>query len=538
MAADDLAHRYADAARLWEDALGAAGAVLTRAAHRAGLETRDLWYSLGTNDGALAARLGDLARSQASLWATASLSALELLGRAHPLGGLPLMTAAFAPLPQGPSSVAPAARAGVLGVVASELWLGYAVLRERARWAPGLVQPADWALQHRRGAGRVLDAASGLGGSLIKAAQFASTRPDLLPPAYTEVLASLQDRVPPQPWPVIEQVLTRELGRAPLEVFAEIDHEPLAAASIAQVHRARLNSGRWVALKVQYPGIEALIETDLAALEAIIEMIGRLEPAVQLRPILDYLRWTLPLELDFRREAAAAAALRETIGQHDWVLIPEVIEGLSTERLLVSELVGGVKISDRAGLIAAGIDPAAVAERLVQVYAEQLFQHRVFHADPHPGNLFVQPGVTGPDAGPVLVLLDHGLTTRLADDLVDALGEATAALLQGDLAALANILRGLGLTLDAEVDHDTLRWLMGLLLGGQHLAALAGGEAVATPDAAQIGLQLGQRIGALRTDLLLVGRGIGLIDGLVRQLAPQLDSFQIMAGSVLAAAGD
>jgi predicted unusual protein kinase regulating ubiquinone biosynthesis (AarF/ABC1/UbiB family) len=171
---------------------------------------------------------------------------------------------------------------------------------------PDLVGDEDWELQHRRGAGRVLDAAAALGGTLIKAAQFASARPDLLPAAYTESLSELQDRVPPQPWSVIEETVVREIGRPVSEVFQEFNPEPIAAASIAQVHRARLKDGRMVAVKVQYPGIKSLVEADLTALESIFETISRLEPSVRLQPILDYLRWTLPMELDFRREAEAS----------------------------------------------------------------------------------------------------------------------------------------------------------------------------------------------------------------------------------------
>ena len=181
-------------------------------------------------------------------------------------------------------------RALVLGVTSADLWTGYAALRERARWFPWLVRDEDWKLQHRRGAVRILDAAVSLGGTLIKAGQFASTRPDLLPAAYTETPSRLQDRVAPQPWPAIEGALEREIGGALSSAFRSFEPEPIAAASIAQVHRAVLADGRRVAVKVRYPGIEGLIEADLSALEGIFGAIGRLEPSVRLGPILDYRR--------------------------------------------------------------------------------------------------------------------------------------------------------------------------------------------------------------------------------------------------------
>ena len=268
---------------------GARGAekVLTKAARRSAEEARAVLEAGGAPGLATAARFGDLSRAQWFLWAGAGLAAGERAGRGL-WGG--------SPAPAGYSQ-----RASLLGTVAADLYLGYAALRERARYFPDLVRDEDWELQHKRGATRSLDAAEDLGGVLIKAGQFASTRPDLLPQAYTATLSSLQDRVPPQPYATVREALVRELGRPPEEVFSGFDREPVAAASIAQVHRASLRDGREVAVKVQYPGIAGLVEADLGALEAIFGALARLEPGVRLQPITDYLRWTLPLELDFRR---------------------------------------------------------------------------------------------------------------------------------------------------------------------------------------------------------------------------------------------
>lgn len=508
--------RFADAARSWGDETRAAEEVLFRAARRSGEEASEVFgVANGATDPALPARFGDLARAQTFLWSAAGLAAAERLGRAatgsEALPGLAELAAS-----------APSPRVFVLGVVATDLWVGYAALRERARWTPGLVRDEDWEMQHRRGAGRVLDAAAALGGTLIKAAQFASSRPDLLPAAYVERLSELQDRVPPRPWTVIEGAVAGELGRPLAQAFEEFEHESIAAASIAQVHRARLADGRWVAVKVQYPGIAGLIEADLAALQGIFEGISRLEPSVNLRPILDYLRWTLPMELDFRREAGAIDDLKSALSHRDDVLIPEVIEGLNTERLLVMELVEGIKITDRQGLIDAGIDPQQVAELLIDVYAEQLFKRGVFHADPHPGNLLVQPG----PEGPVLVLLDHGLTTTVPPDLVSAMTEAMDALSEGDFEALTEALRKAGLEVGPDLDLETLLGLVGVLFGADRGEEDAEEEA---EDLGQFGLSLGASIGYIPNDLLLVGRAIGLVDGITRQLAPDLDTIEIVA---------
>ena len=516
--------RLMDAARMWGDEARAAEEVLARAARRSGEETRAVFGDgEGPPDAASLARFGDLVRAQTFLWTAANLSAAERLGRAASAGSEAITgsTHAFAPGFTDLAASAPSPRVFVLGVVATDLWVGYAALRERERWTPGLVREEDWELQHRRGAGRVLDAAAALGGTLIKAAQFASSRPDLLPAPYVESLSELQDRVPPQPWNVIEGAVAREIRHPLSEAFEEFDHEPVASASIAQVHRARLKDGREVAVKVQYPGIASLIEADLAALEGIFGAISRLEPSVNLQPILGYLRWTLPMELDFKREARAITDLKEALAHRDDVLIPGIIEGLNTERLLVMELAEGVKVNDREGLVNAGLDPGRVAELLVEVYAEQLFQRGVFHADPHPGNLFVRPG----ESGPVLVLLDHGLTVDVPPELVAAMKEAIEALTEGDFEALTGALQKAGLEVSADLDLDTLLGLVGVLFGSDP----TGEENGEDTDLGQFGLSLGASIGHVPNDLLLVGRAIGLIDGIVRQLDPDLDTIDIVA---------
>jgi predicted unusual protein kinase regulating ubiquinone biosynthesis (AarF/ABC1/UbiB family) len=508
---DDAVKNLISAASAWGKEARAAEEVLSRAARRSEEETRAVLGTVnGAPDIASVARFGDLGRAQAFLWAAAGLAVGERLGRAAS-GTLPNF-----------ATLAPSPRAFVLGAVVTDLWQGYAALRERARWTPGFVTAEDWELQHRRGAGRVLDAAAALGGTLIKAAQFASTRPDLLPAAYTESLSELQDRVPPQPWTAIEGAVAREIGRPLSEVFDELDHTPIASASIAQVHRARLKDGREVAVKIQYPGIRKLMEADLVALESIFGVISRLESSVRLQPILDYLRWTLPLELDFRREAKAMANLKEALAPRDDVLVPEVIEGLNTERLLIMEFIEGVKITNRKGLLEAGVEPQQVAELLVDVYAGQLFQRSIFHADPHPGNLFVQPG----PEGPVLVLLDHGLTVSVSPELVEALREAIEALDEGDFEALTAALRKAGLDLGPNPDLETLLELVGVLLGGDRSADLPDGKG---RNLGQFGLRLGASIGHIPNDLLLVGRALGLIDGINRQLAPEFDVMEIVA---------
>ena len=502
----DPLRAWLDAARAWNEGARGAREVLEKAARRSAEETRAVLdaasAAAGMPDLATLARIGDLSRAQWFLWTGAGLASSERAGRAAADGYL---AGAYSP------------RALVLGTVASDLYLGYVALRERAHWFPGLVTDEDWKLQHRRGAGRTLDAAEALGGTLIKAGQFASSRPDLLPAAYTETLSSLQDRVPPRPFAVIEEAVVRELGRPIAEVFSEFDEEPIAAASIAQVHRARLRDGREVAVKVQYPGVAALIEADLDALETIFQAVARLEPGIRLKPIADYLRWTLPLELDFRREARSIGELGDALADRDDVIVPGVLGEISTGRLLVMDLVRGVKITDKDALVAAGIDPGEVATLLNDVYADQLFRRGILHADPHPGNLLVQ----SVEGRPRLVLLDHGLTVSLESSFISALEKMVSALGAGDLDSLTGTLREAGLPISEETDLDTLLQVVGVLLGGEREDTSGGFE--------DFGRRLGASVGDIPPKLLLMGRAIGLLDGITRQLDPEADALEIVA---------
>lgn len=347
---------------------------------------------------------------------------------------------------------------------------------------------------------------------MIKAAQFASTRPDLLPAPYIESLSTLQDQVRPQPWAGIERAISGELQRPLDEVFSELEREPLAAASIAQVHCGRLEDGRNVAVKVRYPGIEERINADLDALETIFGTVGRFEPELRLQPVADYLRWTLPLELDFAREAQAMSALRSALSHRKDVIVPEPVEELSTGRMIVMEYAGGAGITDLTAMSEAGIEPGQTARLLNEVYAEQIFRHGILHADPHPGNLLVQPG-------PRLVLLDHGLTMRLESEFVEILGKMVTALRDQDLAALSAALRETGMPVDENTGLDTLLSLVGVLLN----------EDEGSTNTIR---RLGASVGGIPPRLLLVGRALGMLDGITRQLDPELDALEVVAGYV------
>src|SRR6266571_4026661 len=290
------------------------------------------------------------------------------------------------------------------------------------------------------------------------------------------------------------------------------------AASLGGVHRARLHDGRQVAVKVQYPDITNLVATDLAVLEHIVKAINRLAPTIQLQPIVDYLQETLPLELDFIYEAESMTRLRAALAHRADALVPAVIPDLSTEHLIVMDYIHGIKITDREALEQAGISPHEVAWLLNDLYADQMLHLGILHADPHPGNLLVQPG-------PRLVMLDHGLTVSLAPSLVDSLRQLVQALTSGDFDGVSGALAKAGMRLEeGEVDITTLLNLVGVLLGNDQ--PTESGEDV---DVFDVGMQIGKSIGTIPTDLLLVGRTLGLLDGITKQLDPSMDTMEIVA---------
>lgn len=240
-----------------------------------------------------------------------------------------------------------------------------------------------------------------LGGLMIKVGQFLSSRLDVLPPEITRELEGLQDEVPPVPFPAIRALAEAELG-APLDrVFASVEETPIAAASLGQAHRARLlhtdaaGTGLGnVVVKVQRPGIRAVVDVDLAALRKVGGWLSRVRlvsDRADMPALVEEFAQTSLEEIDYLHEAVNAERFAADFADDDRVAVPDVVWERSSRRVLTLEDVTAIKVTDAEALLAAGIDPAQVAPAFASVMFDQLFTKGFFHADPHPGNIFVTP---------------------------------------------------------------------------------------------------------------------------------------------------
>jgi len=260
---------------------------------------------------------------------------------------------------------------------------------------------------------RVRLALTELGPIFVKFGQAVSTRRDLLPPDIADELAKLQDRVPPFPGAVARATIERAYGRPVGEMFAEFDETPIAAASIAQVHAARLKSGQEVVVKVLRPGMRAMIERDLEVLYAIARLAEQYwSEGKRLRPtevVAEYEKTVLD-ELDLMREAANAAQLRRNFAASELLYVPEVYWDYCRTDVMVMERIHGIPISDLARLRASGADIAKLAENGVRIFFTQVFRHNFFHADMHPGNIFV---LVDDPSNPRYAAVDFGIVGTL-----------------------------------------------------------------------------------------------------------------------------
>ncbi len=281
-----------------------------------------------------------------------------------------------------------------------------------------------------------------LGPTFIKLGQALSSRPDILPPEYIEQLSRLVDEIPPMPFERLEEVFRAELGGEIDEFFAEFDRQPIASASIGQVYSARLKNGLPVVVKIQRPGVVQTIEQDLEILADMAEFIDQnseLGHRYDIPTLVDEFSYRIHLELDYIREGRNADVFRRNFYGDQTVHIPKVYWELTTARVITLEEVGGHKINDIAAMDAAGLNRRVVAEHASRFTLRMIFEFGFFHADPHTGNIFVQPDGT-------LAIVDFGMVGRLSEKLKNGLMQMSLAVARNDIDRVVDELLEVGIT--------------------------------------------------------------------------------------------
>jgi predicted unusual protein kinase regulating ubiquinone biosynthesis (AarF/ABC1/UbiB family) len=355
-----------------------------------------------------------------------------------------------------------------------------------------------------------------LGTAYVKLGQLLSSRPDLLPDVYIEELGKLVDDAPPVPFDEIEPVIREELGP---DVFARLDPEPIASASIAQVHEALLRDGREVVVKVRRPGIEEEVALDLDLLRTaagLLESRSETAQLLQAGPLAEELETHLRGELDLAEEAHNTELIGALAEQEDSIVVPQVIRPHATERVLVLERIHGEKVTPGHGL---GAERAAeLAEEFFRFYVRQVTLEGVYHADPHRGNVLLTSDGR-------LALLDFGLLGRLDDDTRRSLALLLLAIAQNRADDVADRILGLSLTL-LDADEPGFIHELRRKLPRYHWRPLSGinsGEALA--DLQRMAVQHGIR---LPTSFALVGKTLAQADEIARTLHPELDPISLI----------
>jgi ubiquinone biosynthesis protein len=355
-----------------------------------------------------------------------------------------------------------------------------------------------------------------LGPTYVKLGQLFSTRADLLPPAYLEALARLQDEVAPFPFETAAEIVTTELGVRMSKAFSEFDEVPIAAASLGQVHRAALRDGRPVAVKVQRPGIREQIADDLDAFQEIAQVLDKhtdVGSRYGLAQLVDEFRKSLLKELDYQKEAQNLILLRHHLEAFDRIVVPMPIEDYTTARVLTMEFIAGKKITSLSPLARLDIDGAHLAEQLFRAYLKQILVEGFFHADPHPGNVFVTEDGR-------IALIDLGMVARISSGLRDQLLKLVIATSEGNGDEAAEVVVRIGQRRPELDENELKRRVADLVVSfqGATVKELKMGRVIF--ELARVSGETGLR---LPPELTMLGKTLLHLDEIGRALDPAFD---------------
>ncbi len=370
-----------------------------------------------------------------------------------------------------------------------------------------------------------------LGVLMIKLGQFLSSRADLLPDEAISVLTSLQDEVPPAPFEHVVGVIESETGKQVKDIFSFIEHDATAAASLAQVHKATLRAtGETVAVKIQRPNTAQLVSMDLSTLKFVIRVINFFVDTtgfIDLMGIYREFKRTTYEEIDYAKEAANAKRFQEMFKDDPTIYIPRMYDEYISPHMLVIEWIDGIKVNDYVALEAAGISRLEVAKRTVSAYFYQFFIAGFFHADPHPGNIFVKRGVTTADGGPVIAFIDFGMVGSLSKSMKQSLKDLFVGFLSRNSRALVNALVKLGFV-GQGANISVIERGMSLMMEQYYGMSLGEARGLDIPEVAQDVERLlyGQPF-QIPAQFAFTGRAISTLGGVSTGLAPEFNFVEV-----------
>ena len=360
-----------------------------------------------------------------------------------------------------------------------------------------------------------------MGPTYIKLGQLLSTRSDFLPPAYMAALARLQDNVAPFPTAEVEQIIESELGVRLSKAFSWFDPNPLAAASLGQVHRATLRNGRQVAIKVQRPGIREQVNSDLEALEDIAEFLDKHTEAghrYDFQGMLLEFRRSLMRELDYLQEANHLAVFAENLRGFSRIIVPESIPDYSTSKVLTMDYIDGHKITELSPLRRMEMDGDALGDELFRAYMKQILVDGFFHADPHPGNVFITHDNR-------IALLDVGMVGRIAPVMQENLLKLLLSVSEGQGEDAARVAIRLGEPIEEFNEKQYVREVSQLVAQHQNTT-------IEQMNTGRVVLDITRSAGAsglrLPAELTLLGKALLNLDLVARTLAPTFDPNQVI----------
>lgn len=418
------------------------------------------------------------------------------------------------------------------GWMLTKVVASYRLWGTRAAFLPGSMRDAALANLHKRNAKRFRDTSLEQGGAFLKIGQLLSSRPDLLPQAWVDELAVLQDQASPVDFADIATVLEQEFNQPLDTLFAHVDPQPLAAASIGQVHRARLHDGREVAVKVQRPGLDEVVELDMTLLKVFMDAVKSALPPMDIDTIVNEIQRTVREELDYQREARVMTDIGQQLAPIPGIQVPTLIAERSSRHVLTTEFIQGEKLTLTLDRLKES-DPARVSallSTLLDAWFCQVLNGGLFHADPHPGNIMITPDNT-------LVLLDFGCAQALTDDARRGYFRVLQACIVGDETVIADTLTALGFVTRSG-DPATLLAFVSAVLDQVRDAIINPGRQAGWPSAEAMMQQVSELLGRLEHDpvdtlpgdFIMLARVFGTLGGLFLHYQPNVDVATLVLG--------